>query len=406
MRTHLRPSMLRSSSPPLVRPCSALHGHLPLAIALTGCAAYLASAPARAESAPAICNKLASPQGSDSGTGATAAPFRTAQKLADALSPGQVGCLQAGTYAGGLRVDHGGTSAAPIVLRSYPGERALITGRVYVPQGSNYVTVADLKLDGNYQPGSEHLPSPTIDANHVTFESDDLTNDHTEICFAVGSRSWGVADSTVIAHNRIHDCGVMPAANHDHGIYVEDATNTTIVGNLIDHNADRGIQLYPSASGSVITDNVIAYNGEGILFSGDEGVSANNNTSEHNLIVNSLIRSDIESWYPAGNPLGTGNLARENCVSTRGIEMGGGGFSARGNVTATSTDIVATENGYRVATSSACVSVVPDLVVSGTSSSARHHSSSHPGHRRPTASRADRLKRMRAAARRHRHGRG
>jgi parallel beta-helix repeat protein len=337
---------------------------LATAVALASLTSSLASPPAHAASVPTACDKVASPEGSNAPTGSPAAPFHTAQELADSLSPGQVGCLHAGSYGGGLRIGHGGTAAAPIVVRSYPGERALITGRVYVPQGSNYVTVADVNLDGSYQTGSKPLPSPTINANHVTFESDDVTNDHTEICFDVGSSTWGVADSTVIVNDHIHDCGVMPAANHDHGIYVQDATDTVIAHNLIDHNADRGIQLYPSSAGAVITDNVIAYNGEGVIFSGDEGVASNNNLVEHNLIVNSLIRADIESWYPVGNPIGVGNLARENCVSERGIDTSDGGFNTQGNVTAAAGEILASEGGYAVTPSSSCAAVVPDMVAS------------------------------------------
>jgi parallel beta-helix repeat protein len=334
-----------------------------LALALAGFSIALTSAPAHADSAPASCDKVASPAGSDSGSGSTAAPLRTAQALVDALAPGQVGCLRAGTYPGGLRVDHGGTSAAAIVLRSFPGERALVTGRFYVPQGSDYVTIADLNLDGNPQSDSELLPSPTINANHVTFEADDVTNDNTEICFLIGGANWGVADSTVISGDHIHNCGALPAANHDHGIYVEDATNTRIVGNLIDHNADRGIQLFPSSTGAVIAGNVISENGEGIIFSGEGGVASNGNVVERNLIVNSLIRSDIESWYPSGNPLGVGNVAQHNCVSGRGIDTGAGGFAAAGNVTASSNDLIATAGGgYRPAAGSACAGVVPELV--------------------------------------------
>jgi parallel beta-helix repeat protein len=331
-------------------------------LALAGLAAWLAAPAARADSSATTCDKLSSPQGSDAGTGTATAPFRTAQKLADSLAPGQVGCLHAGTYTGGLRFNHGGGPAAPIVLRSYPGERALITGRLWVPRGSDYVTVADLDLNGNHQSEAKPLPSPTVNGSHATFESDDVTNDHTEICFVVGSSTYGVADSTVIANDRIHDCGVMPAANHDHGIYVQDATNTQIVDNLITHNADRGIQLYPSSTGAVISGNVISENGEGIIFSGDGGVASNGNVVEHNLIVNSLIRRDVESWYPAGNPLGVGNLAQNNCVSARGIDTGAGGFTARNNITASAGELVATgDGGFRPASGSACAGAVPGI---------------------------------------------
>lgn len=340
------------------RPTRHRAGALVAAIVLAALVCLVATGSARADSVPTTCDKVASPQGSDAGNGSPASPFRTAATLVGSLAPGQVGCLHAGTYAGGLRVSHGGSAGAPIVLRSYPGERALITGRVYIPQGSNYVTIGDLSLDGNYQSGSERLPSPTVNANHVTFESDDVTNDHTEICFDLGSTTWGFADSTVIAGNRIHDCGVIPSSNQDHGIYVQDATNTKIVNNVIVNNADRGIQLYPNSSGAVITGNVIAGNGEGVIFSGEGGATSNNNLVEHNLIVNSLIRRDIESWYPAGTPHGVGNLAQNNCVSARGIDTSSGGFTSQGNVTASASELVATGDGsYVAAKGSACAAV-------------------------------------------------
>lgn len=331
-------------------------------LVLIGLTAGLAAPAARAESAPATCDKLSSPQGSDTQSGAATAPFRTAQKLAESLAPGQVGCLRAGTYDGGLRFNHGGAAGAPILLRSYPGERALITGRLYVPRGSNYVTVANLDLNGNHQSESKPLPSPTINGSHATFESDDVTNEHTEICFDVGSATYGVADSTVIAKNRIHDCGVMPAANHDHGIYVQVATNTRIVDNLIAHNADRGVQLYPSSTGAVISGNVISENGEGVIFSGDGGVASNGNLLEHNLIVNSLVRRDVESWYPSGNPLGVGNIAQNNCVSTRGVDTSAGGFTALNNVTASAGQLLATsDGGLRPLAGTACAGAVPEI---------------------------------------------
>lgn len=331
-----------------------------LAIALLAYALLL-PAGARAEALPTSCDKVASPQGSDSAAGTAAAPLRSAQALVEALAPGQVGCLRAGSYGGGLRPSHGGRAGAPLTLIGYPGEQAQITGRIYIPRGSDYVTIANLSLDGAYQSGTP-LPSPNIAANHITFESDDITNDHTEICFDIGSAVWGKADSTTIANNRIHDCGLLPSRNQDHGIYVQDATNTRIVGNLIDHNVDRGIQFYPSAQGSVVINNVIADNGEGVEFGGAEGVASSNNLVEHNLIVNSNIRGDVESWYPAGNPVGVGNVVQNNCVSGSGINIYSGGFSAHANVTAGAAELIATvAGGFLPAKGSACAGLVPEI---------------------------------------------
>ncbi|HTB70444.1 MAG TPA: right-handed parallel beta-helix repeat-containing protein [Solirubrobacteraceae bacterium] len=316
---------------------------------------------AAAESAPTRCDKVAAPSGSDSAAGTAEAPLRTAQALANALAPGQVGCLRAGSYGGGLRIGHGGGAGAPLTLRSYPGEQAQITGRFYIPSGSNYVTIADLRLDGNFQSGQQ-LPSPSVDANDATFEADDVTNEHTGICFDIGSETWGSADSTVLTGNRIHDCGIMPSTNLDHGIYLQDATNTRITGNLIDHNADRGIQFYPSAQNSVVSGNVIADNGEGIDFSGAYGVASNGNVVEHNLIVNSTIRHDVESWYPSGNPVGVGNVLQSNCLSSRGVSTYDGGFTARANVTVAAAEL-AGEGGYQARPGTACAGIVAGLSV-------------------------------------------
>jgi hypothetical protein len=357
----------------LLSTSSSTRGNARLLLAAILAVAGFTAIPAGAARAdvPSTCDKVASPVGSDAAAGTVAAPLRSAQALSQALAPGQVGCLKAGSYGGGLRLNHGGRAGAPLILRSYPGEQAQVTGRIYVPRGSDYVTIADLSLDGNYQSGPP-LPGVSIAANHTTFESDDITNDHTEICFDIGSEQYGIADSTVIANSRIHDCGVLPSTNEDHGIYIQAATNTHITGDLIDHTADRGIQFYPSAQGSVVTNNVIANNGEGIDFGGDNGVASNSNTVEHNLIVNSDIRGDVESWYPPGNPIGVANTVQSNCVSSRGINTHSGGFVARGNVTASSSELVASEGGYVPAPGSACASIAPELprgiVIEGTRS--------------------------------------
>ena len=118
--------------------------------------------------------------------------------------------------------------------------------------------------------------------------------------------------SDVIRRIRIHDCGLLPANNHEHGIYLSYAESTQILDNVIFDNADRGIQLYPDAQHTVVRGNVIDGNGEGIIFSGVGGTASSDNVVENNVITNSRIRHDVESWYP--DVVGTGNVVRNNCV--------------------------------------------------------------------------------------------
>jgi parallel beta-helix repeat protein len=279
-------------------------------------------------SADVTCTKVASPAGSDAAAGTDAAPYKTATKLANSLSPGDVGCLHQGTYLEDVRMGRGGSASAPVTLTSYPGERAKVVGRFYVPKGSNFVTVSNLDLNGTPSQGTNDAndPSPTINAEDASFIGNDVTNDHNAICFLLGN-SWGAVKNTLIQGNRIHDCGRLPAENHAHGIYVEISTDARIIDNVIYDNADRGVQLYHDAQGTLIRGNVIDGNGEGIIFSGDYGYTSNNNIVEDNIISNSRERNNVESWYPDGNPIGQGNLVRNNCIGGGGYDRGNGGIA-------------------------------------------------------------------------------
>jgi parallel beta-helix repeat protein len=295
-------------------------------VAPVAVAAILSFAPAA--SADVTCTKVASPSGSDSAAGTAVAPYKTASKLANSLSAGDVGCLHDGTYVEDVRIGRGGSPNAPVTLTSYPGERAKVIGRFYVPKGSNFVTVSNLDLNGTPNQGTNAAndPSPTVNAENVSFTGNDVTNDHNAICFLLGN-SWGAVKNTVIDGNRIHDCGRLPAENHAHGIYVEMSTNARIVNNLIYDNADRGIQLYHDAQSTEIRGNVIDGNGEGIIFSGDYGYTSNNNIVEDNIISNSNQRNNVESWYPSGNPIGSGNVVRNNCIGGGSYDKGNGGIA-------------------------------------------------------------------------------
>jgi parallel beta-helix repeat protein len=293
-----------------------------VAVALAFAAAALPAAPA---SADVTCARVAAPGGSDTAAGTAAAPYATVAKLLSSLNAGEVGCLRSGTYNEDVRVPHGGAAGAPVTLQSYPGERATVVGRFYIPRGSDYVTVAGLNLDGK---NGSNLPSPTVNSANATFQDNDVTNDHTQICFDLGNTTWGRASNTVIQRNRIHDCGRIPSTNLDHGIYVSDADNTQILGNVIYDNTDRGIQLYPDAQNTLIRGNVIDGNGEGIIFSGDGGVASNNNVVEYNAITNSTIRNNVESYWPSGNPVGQGNIVRHNCIHGGVRDNGNGGIGS------------------------------------------------------------------------------
>ncbi|MGH2952442.1 MAG: right-handed parallel beta-helix repeat-containing protein [Solirubrobacterales bacterium] len=323
----------------------------------------LATASVRAqETAAAVsCDRYASPTGSDSATGAAAAPFQSAVKLAGSLSPGQTGCFRSGVFALNDLIK---ITTREIVLTSYPGERAKIVGRIWVAPGADGVRVENLDLDGRNPTG---MPSPTVHAHDTVFRGNDVTNAHTGICFNLGHGSYGRADRTLIEGNRIHHCGRLPATNHDHGIYVAHADRTVIRGNWIYANADRGVQLYPDADGSLVVGNVIDANGQGVLFSGGTSSSSDDNVVENNVIVNSTIRYNIEDHWQG--PRGVGNVARNNCVWTSGSSYRGdsddsgiekASFTASSNVVAKPSFVDPARGDYTVDPDSSCGRMLSD----------------------------------------------
>jgi nitrous oxidase accessory protein NosD len=282
-------------------------------------AAALAACGGGEKAEAANCTSYASQTGSDSGSGTDSAPYRTVQRLVDSLGPGQTGCLRAGRYRGQVTFKRPGRPAKPITLRNAPGEKATVIGQVNVTLTADYVTVHGLSLDGSASPVCPRqatcgrLPSPNVNGDHVVFEDNDVTNHHRGICFGVGTPE-SVSVGLVIRRNRVHHCGRLPSTNYDHGVYLGYTRGARVIDNVIDHNADRGVQLFPAAYRTIVRGNVIDSNGVGLIFGGDPAGSSSGNLVENNVIARSRLRHDVESHYPAGAAPGRNNVVRRNCI--------------------------------------------------------------------------------------------
>jgi parallel beta-helix repeat protein len=299
----------------------------------------------------AMCDKYAAVDGSDDAEGTKAAPFRTPQRLVDSLSAGQVGCLRGGVYTDGDKqvvFNHGGTQAGRITLQSLPGETAEFRGSVDIPEGSNYVTVRNMHLDGSYGAVGEGHPKYSkgdrntaqairVMGDNVNVHHNDITNrrpngnpDLAGTCIILGS-SRITAANTSIKGNRIHRCGQMPPTNHEHGVYASNATGAKIIDNLFYDNADRGIQLYPDSKGVLVEGNVVDGNGQGLII---------NAKSSYNTVRNNVFSNPADSWNVNLGPelSGRGNRVSDNCFwapgGNRKFEYGGNNTSASGNITA------------------------------------------------------------------------
>ncbi len=267
------------------------------------------------------CTRFASPAGTDNAAllarnrhagrpGSRRNPFATPQRLLQSLGPGQTGCLLAGTYYGEVRFNRGGSAGKPITLQSYPGQRATIAGGyVYMPPGSNYVTLQDLNINGQ----ATSQISVQILSNHVSLIADDITNEQQHnSCITLGYTQISPAVNTLVEGNLIHDCGSPSDGNQDHAIYFDDSYGALVRDNVFWGTAGYAIHLYEHADYNRIVHNVIVDNDHGVIFAGSASFTSSGNLVADNVIADSSIGDDVmQSWAGA---VGQDNRLQSNCI--------------------------------------------------------------------------------------------
>ena len=129
------------------------------------------------------CSRFVSPSGSNSAPGTEQLPYRTVQRLADKLLPGETGCLRGATYYGDVDFDHPGLARRADHDHELPRRARHAGGRLTIRAGADFVSVVALDLDGRNEVG---LPSPAVNADDAVFVDNDVTNYNTTICFNLG----------------------------------------------------------------------------------------------------------------------------------------------------------------------------------------------------------------------------
>ena len=301
-----------------------------------------ASCPARP--AGVVCDKVAQP-----GQG-------TAAALLASLSSGQIGCLRGGLYtASSVHVLD--FTRSGVALVGYPGERAVVRGIVVVRQGVDRARLADVVVEGTG--GSNTIQ---VYGTDFVLEDSDITNAwRGRSCLMLGDGSAGTAVRPVIRRNRFHECGSLANGNKDHAIYAAHVTDGRISENQFWNTAAYSVHLYPDAQRTVVSHNTIDGGSPsvrgGIVFGGDGNEASRDNIVEYNVIAYAATYNIESSW---GAAIGTGNIARSNCV------WGGGagnisqptGFTAVGNVVAEPRFADRSSRDYSLLSGSPCLGVI------------------------------------------------
>lgn len=308
------------------------------AVVLLAVAVQPADAVPRRAADGTLCTRYASPSGSDARTGSASRPFRTVQRLINALGPGQTGCLLPGTFSGNAIFAND-----RVKIASAAGSLARIRGYVWIKDSANGVTLSHLRIDGHdAAPITVQVQGDGALLRRLNITNrNKLNSNNTGSCVLLGVVGAPAFDPRVVS-SRIHNCG-GGNGGHDHAIYSEFTRRAVIRNNYLYDNPGFGISMYPDTQNALIEHNVIDGNGYenrgNITFSGEEAggeydrdYASSNNLLRRNIITNARARYNIDSYYPSLQP--TGNLVTNNCVwnAPWGNITEEGGFAYMDNV--------------------------------------------------------------------------
>jgi hypothetical protein len=200
------------------------------------------------------------------GNGSAASPWNLATALAHpaVVQPGDTIWLRGGTYSvGGLTSRLTGTILAPIIVRQYPGERAIIDGHITV--------------NGSYTWfwGFEILNSNLADTFHDNMDVQApgirLINLITHDASGSGVGLWSSSPDAVMYGCLSYNNGRLPApAPPGHGLYTQNSTGfKRIYDNIFFNSYGYNVHAYSSSGGQL---NNFDYQGNISFNAGQYGI--------------------------------------------------------------------------------------------------------------------------------------
>ena len=208
-----------------------------------------------------------SPSGAAGNDGSAQRPLdlTTALSQNSPARPGDIIWLHAGTYRGAFKSYLTGTSAAPIIVRQYPGERATIDS------GTTAFDALSVLGAHTWFWGFEITSS---DTKRISAESGSWPGDLRR-GYGAFTRAPGIKFINLIVHDNAGGLGLWsesvgseaygnivyyngweaPDRAHGHGIYTQNASGLRLIAeNILFHQFSHGIHAYGSGSASL--DNI------------------------------------------------------------------------------------------------------------------------------------------------------
>ena len=285
-----------------------------------------------------------SPTGASGNNGSIDSPWdlQTALNQPAAIKSGDTIWLRGGTYNGAYRSNLAGADGQPIIVRQYPGERALLDGNNAAARSSGRV----LQVNGSYTwfwgfevMSSEAAPpvessGPDVPEGIVIRDSHHIKLINLVVHDMVGQ---GIAFWSENRDSEIEGCLVFfnGMNSWDHGIYLQNQVGTKrVVDNLIFQQASHGIHGYGSTvayldniqlEGNTVFNNsyMVGGSGRNILLGG--GRTASNPVIASNFTYFTNFDNNSNIGYSAGVANGqvTGNYFIAGNVALRLINYSG-----------------------------------------------------------------------------------
>ena len=271
-----------------------------------------------------------SPQGSPNGSGSIDNPwdFQTALTQPASVLPGDIIWVRGGIYGNGQGIFYSrlvGTSAAPIIVRQFPGERATINGWLQIgccdqdphPSQGAYVWFWGLEFASSVtdRTGYPSGQSAVLDAIDTFAPGSKLIN-NTVHDSRLGISMWKEAIGAEAYGNVIYFNGFQASdRGHGHGFYVQNATGTmNIANNIVFDQFDNGLQFYGSGAASeknlVVQGNISFNNGsistnsamaDDVIFVNTNGVSGVQLLNNYFYFTPQIGRGYNEMGWPGPN---------------------------------------------------------------------------------------------------------
>ena len=307
--------------------------------------------------------------GSNSANGSSASPWKTiSYAMQRDLKAGDTVIVRAGTYNEAVVIDHGGSAAGDVTLKSETPGAALIRppsgGWNAISVAANHVTVDGFDIGGARGDGIE-----ANNVHHITIRnstvhgsgesgiqfnwSEFITIEGNET-YENGSTGWFSGISiyqtrnitgdtttqgfrTIVRNNISHDNVTKTGQHTDgNGIIIDDFQSTqtsgyknytypTLVdGNVVYNNGGKGIQVTWS-DGVTVSNNTAYHNNQDSLNTGTWRGELSNSQSSNNTWVNNIAVSDpsINKNNTAIDNTSTGGYTNKNVIWSNNVTFNG-----------------------------------------------------------------------------------